>query len=72
MQEFITIANSMYEWVVSILFGDITTNEWYTSNLDAIRGITTVVLCAVVVLFALWLVVAVWRFLASIFTAFVR
>lgn len=64
---FETISQSIYEWVVEILFGEITENLWYNTHLDDIRGITTVVMCAVVVLFALWLVVAVGRFLGGIF-----
>lgn len=67
MSQFETIALSIYEWVSNILFGDVVDNAWYTSHLDVIRGITTVVMCGIVVLFALALVVAVMRFLGGIF-----
>lgn len=61
-----TIAEQIYQTIVDVLFGNITGNEWYTAHLDAIRGITTVVLCAVVLFIVVWLVVSVIRFLGSI------
>lgn len=63
---FETISQSMYDWIVNILFGELPQNTWYTNNLDVIRGITTVIMCAVVVLIALWLVVAVVTFLGRL------
>lgn len=63
---FQTIAQSIYYWVVNTLFGEIPNNTWYTSHLDVLRGAFTVAMCCVVVFFAIWLVVAVARFLGRL------
>lgn len=67
MEVVTNIALRMYEWISTTLFGEVIANEWYSSHLDVIRGVTTVIMCGLVVLIALWLVVAVGRFLGGIF-----
>lgn len=66
MEDIINIAQYIYIWICDSLLGAIPENNWYSANLDVIRGIFTVVLCAVVVLFALALVVVIARFLGSL------
>lgn len=61
-----TIAERFYEVIVNTIFGELNCNEWYTAHLDAIRGITTVILCGVVILFVIGLVYAVGRFFGAI------
>lgn len=56
------ISQNVYEWVVMTLFGEISDNTWYTQNLDTIRGISTVIVCAIVFALAVGLVIALWRF----------
>lgn len=63
-----TIAENFYLWVVTALFGEIPQNEWYTTHLDAIQGITTVILCSLVLLLAIAIITALWRFCTSILT----
>lgn len=58
-----SIAQSMYEWLAEVLFGEFTGNIWYTANRDTIIGIFIVVMCSIVVLFALWIVVSILRFI---------
>ena len=64
---FLSIANSMYDWLANILFGEVTASAWYTANRDTIIGVALVIMCALVVVIALWVVVGVMRFLARCF-----
>lgn len=66
MEDIINIAQYIYVWICDTLLGAIPENNWYSANLDVIRGVFTVVLCAVVVLFALALVIAIARFFGSL------
>ena len=61
--EFQSIAQSIYLWLESNLFGEVLTNAWYTQNRDTILGIALVVVCTIVFVLALVLVIAVARFL---------
>ena len=56
------IAQNIFDWVVTTLFGEIPQNAWYTNNLDTLRGAFTVAVCCIVFLLAVGLVVGVWRF----------
>lgn len=64
MEEFKSIAYSIYLWLESTLFGAVPLNDWYTTNRDTIIGISIVVVCVIVFFIALGLVIGVIRFLA--------
>lgn len=66
MGRFITIAERLYHQIVDTIFGAIPDNAWYTTHLDAIRGITTVILVGVVLCVCVGVVVAVMRFLGGL------
>lgn len=59
---FISIAQSVAEWLETVLFGEVVSNAWYTANRDTIIGISIVIVCALVFVFAALLVALVWRF----------
>lgn len=61
---FVSIAQSMYEWIESTLFGEVAQNAWYTANRDTICGIFLVVMCSIVVAFVILGVVCIIRFFA--------
>lgn len=67
MEKILTIAEMLYSQIVNGIFGEIPDNIWYTANLDVIRGIVTVVLTSVVLLLCVIIVVAVMRFIGSLF-----
>lgn len=58
-----TIAEKIYNEIITLIFGVIEGNEWYTAHLDAVRGILTVVLTCLVILIAFAIVVATIRFI---------
>lgn len=66
MEKFITIAERLYQQIITQIFGEIPTNEWYTAHLDVIQGATTVVLTGLVLLGVVVLVCAVTRFMAAL------
>lgn len=66
MEKILTIAEMLYNQIITTIFGEIPDNIWYTANLDVIRGITTVVLTGIVLFVCVCLVVAVIRFLGAL------
>lgn len=56
------IAQQIFEWLSTVLFGPVSDNVWYTENRDIIVGISIVVICAIVFAMCLWLVIAILRF----------
>lgn len=67
MEHLGSFAEQFYTWLSTTLFGEVPQNVWYTNNLDVIRGVTTVVMCGLVLLLGLALVVAVIRFMGRLF-----
>lgn len=63
----LSIANSMFEWLSTVLFGVVEGNAWYAAHRDTIIGIGLVIMCALVVVLALWVVIGVMRFLGRCF-----
>lgn len=65
MSTFVSIAYSVWLWLESTLFGDVTGNLWYTTNRDTIIGIGIVVVCVLVFSIAVGIMFGIVRFLAK-------
>lgn len=61
-----TIAEQIYNYIVTVLFGEIPNNSWYTNNLDTIRGIAIIVIAVIILAVALYILVLVCRFIANL------
>lgn len=64
--EFVSIAQSVYDWLATVLFGEVLQNNWYTANRDIIIGISILIVCALVFGLAVWIVISALRFLGRL------
>lgn len=63
-----TLLEGAYNYVIGILNASaVEGNAWLTANIDKIQGITTIVLCALVIVIAVAIGVAVLRWFGSLF-----
>lgn len=63
-----TLLEAAYAYILSILNADaISSNAWLTANIDKVQGIATIILCALVVVIAVAIGLAVLRWFGSLF-----
>lgn len=60
------IGQEIIKWVYETLYPETIQNNWIITHYEAITGITTVVICSMIVLFAFGIVAAIWRFLGRL------
>lgn len=67
MEQIKNVALIIYNELVNIVFGEVPQLEWYTSHLDVIQSVTTVVCCVVMLLLVFGVFAGIWHIITSFF-----
>ena len=60
------ITELIYNFITTQLFAALPQNEWWTTNLDAIQGSATYLVCIIVLFIAVLIVAAIWKFFGNL------
>lgn len=63
-----TLLEAAYAYILSILNADaVSSNAWLAANIDKIQGVSTIIICALVVVIAVAIGLAILRWFGSLF-----
>ena len=63
-----TLLEAAYAYILSILHADaVSSNAWLAANIDRVQGIATIIICAIVVVIAVTIGLAILRWFGSLF-----
>lgn len=63
-----SLLEAAYNYILNILPGSAAANNaWLTANIDKVQGIATIILCALVIIIAVAIGIAVLRWFGSLF-----